>query len=390
MKREKPVAVHLRKKKLKEKISLYLDFSRNVWHEEKGIFTRRDYLGLYLYDKPRSEAKREHNRQTLAEAEAEKARVILELKNKTYGIIESTDEKQKRINETDFIAFFRERAETRKDGTKANWLSYLNYFIKFTGGKCAVKNITRSFVIGYKEFCVSGLGLSPNTASAVFNTFKTLLKEAVLYDLLTQDFREVSNIPKVQTKQPFFTFDEIRRMNETEYPANSLVKPLAMFCALTGLRFSDAAKVRKKNFVIDADGVSLEYRQQKTGKLESLPVSIEALELCNLERLNADDVCFPIKYTTFYFHLPKFFEAAGIEAEKAKKAKSHAFRRSFATELLAQKAHLQTISKLLGHSTIKTTEIYLNVQTEAKREAVSGLSLKPKQAEKRAEKTTDA
>lgn len=82
------MSVSLRKIKLKGgRLSLYIDFYPALRHPDTGKFTRREFLKLYLYEKPKSELERSHNKQTLMLAEHVTAKRLIEVQNKRFGFL---------------------------------------------------------------------------------------------------------------------------------------------------------------------------------------------------------------------------------------------------------------------------------------------------------------
>lgn len=124
------MGVHLRKKKIANgKQSLYLDFYPPIKGGD-GKFTRREYLNRYLYEKPKTQEQKLHNKENLIFAEGLKNKREKDILNEQDGIFNSQNKKR------DFIEFFQGLCEKRKesDGNYGNWLSALHYLKSFTGG----------------------------------------------------------------------------------------------------------------------------------------------------------------------------------------------------------------------------------------------------------------
>ena len=74
----------------KGRLTLYLDYYPPIPHPETGKFTRREFLGLYLYEKPKAPLDKQHNREdTQALAENIRARRQVEVQNRHYGFLPS-------------------------------------------------------------------------------------------------------------------------------------------------------------------------------------------------------------------------------------------------------------------------------------------------------------
>jgi integrase len=115
----------------------------------------------------------------------------------------------------------------------------------------------------------------------------------------------------------------------------------------------------------------IRFIQKKTGKYENLQISDEALKFLP-ERGTAkdDDIIFPLPPNGFTNNVLKVWVlSAGIK----KRVTFHVARHTNATLLLSLGVPIETVSKLLGHSNIQTTQIYAKVIDKNKRAAVSKL-----------------
>ncbi|SFE41376.1 site-specific integrase [Spirosoma endophyticum] len=145
-----------------------------------------------------------------------------------------------------------------------------------------------------------------------------------------------------------------------------------MFSALTGLRYSDIAKLTWSEVFSDASEHSLRFTQKKTEGVETLPISELACGLLG-ERMAGSEKVFPnLSYSSWQnLKLQQWCLRAGI----SRTIKFHAFRHTFATLQLSLGTDLYTISKMLGHRDISTTQIYAKVVDKSKREAADKIKL---------------
>lgn len=88
--------------------SIYLDYYPPIIHPQTGKRTRREFLELYIYDKPQSLAERDHNKETKILAEGVRADRQIKIQNEQYGFI---DKSKRNI---DFLVYFKELTEKRK------------------------------------------------------------------------------------------------------------------------------------------------------------------------------------------------------------------------------------------------------------------------------------
>jgi len=119
--------------------SLYLDFYPPIPHPETGEPTRREFLGLYLFDKPKNPFDKQSNKETLQLAENIRAKRQIEIQAGNYGFLNT-----KLKAETDFVQYFKQIVETKTGGNKNGWQTAFNYFEMFTGGKLTLSNLNEN------------------------------------------------------------------------------------------------------------------------------------------------------------------------------------------------------------------------------------------------------
>ena len=149
------------------------------------------------------------------------------------------------------------------------------------------------------------------------------------------------------------------------------MKRAALFSALTGLRYSDIETLRWKEVRGSVGKYFIQFFQEKTDGAETLPISDEACGLLG-ERRAPDDLVFEgMKYSQVKTFMVQWMAKAGIERDVT----FHGFRHTFATLQLELGTDIYTISKMLGHKNVKTTEIYTKVRDSRKREAAGRIKL---------------
>src|SRR5215213_375490 len=234
--------VTLREKKLKDnKISLYLDFYPPIIKPDTGKPTRREFLGLYIYSRPKTETERHHNKETKLLAENVCAKRQLEIQAENYGFL------VKSHKQGDFLAYFHNIVEKRQESKKSVWDNAYKHFSDFCGGECTFGQVNRDDVENFKTYlltCESRRSthrkLSQNSANAYFTCFLAVIKEAVQDNLFTDNpAAKVKNIQMVKTLPEFLTLEELQKLAQTECKIPDTLRRAALFSALTGLRFSD-------------------------------------------------------------------------------------------------------------------------------------------------------
>jgi integrase len=166
----------------------------------------------------------------------------------------------------------------------------------------------------------------------------------------------------VKPEMDFLTLDEVKRLHNTPC-AFPEIKDAYLFCCYTGLRFSDVRALRWGDIRQVDNETMLFYRQKKTQKQEYLPLANPALDIINARERKADtETVFALQDNKeVNLKLKSFAAAAGIDS---KKVTFHTARHTCATLLLSLGAPIETVSKVLGHGEIRTTQIYAKVLAE--------------------------
>lgn len=361
--------------------SLYLDFYPAIPHPETGEPTRREFLGLYLFDKAKNPIDKQHNKETLQLAEQIRQKKENHLnKPEIYTGYELEQKRIKELGEQNFIAYFKTLADKRKASNHDNWVSAYNYLETFTKGNLKFADLNEKFCNDFKEYLLttksnksSKTTLAQNSAVSYFNKLKATLKQAYKDGYLSTDLNaKIEPIKQAETRRNFLTIEELNSLVKTECN-NPLLKRAALFSALTGLRFSDI-----KNLVWGEihhsveNGYSIQFTQQKTKGVEVLPISEQAYGLLGEQKEPTNKVFEGLTYSAYENkHLYQWIGAAGI----TKDITFHCFRHTFATLQLSKGTDIYTVSKMLGHRELKTTQIYAKIVDDTKRKAADRIKL---------------
>lgn len=361
--------ITLRKKSLVSgMISLYLDYYPGLPDPKTGKPVRREYLKLYLYAKPRTENERNLNRETQTLAENIRAKRLLEIQNEEYGFLTPD-----RLLGS-FLDFYRTIA-TKKNGTTCGaWYMSYRYLKSFSGETLRFSDITPLFCDNYRAYLLKSPSLgshdvkiSNNTALAYYNRFRAVIKDAYRASLLKEDiFAKTQSIKEQETHREFLTIEEFQTLAKTDMkPAIS--KRAAIFSGLTGLRFSDIKGLIWDEVRGDPGDYYLQFSQKKTKGAEVLPISDQTRSLLG-EKANKDAKVFRgLEYSATRTFLVKWLAKARIDKEIT----FHSFRHTYATLQLAGGTDIFTVSKLLGHKNVKTTQIYTKIVDSKKKEATT-------------------
>jgi site-specific recombinase XerD len=342
--------VTLRKKPLKGKgVSLYLD----IYNKGKR---RYEFLGLYLTkDKIQNEkinelAKKIRDKRSLALANDE-------------NDFESND--NKRMN---FIDYCQKIVDIYPKHSV--YYSTLEHLKNYTRGKVQFGEIDEKFLTKFKSY-IQEQSISKNTAKGYFAATKRFLRMATKDKIIQKNPAEfVNNIKGNDVQHVFLTEAEINILAKTECKYQD-IKRAFLFSCFTGLRFSDIRQLKWN----DVEEGHIQKRIQKTQDYIYIPLSHTAKAILG-NRSNIlhmpETLVFtiPERWNSNYI-LKQWFSTAKIN----KNAHWHISRHTFASLNITQGAELYTVSKLMGHKNLRTTEIYSNLINEKKKEAIDKLPI---------------
>ena len=375
--------VKLRYKALKDgNQSIYLDCYVNGIREYK-------FLSLYL----RPETSRENklwNREQLRLANAIKAQYIIDIQNGEYGFKD-----RNRSRKLNFITYCEEMAAEYEANGQNSCAVLMRSAIKrmtdYKGKNITFNHIDKDFLIGFIEYLNSDIRDFDKAAKdknrkpkPLSNVYKEALFARIMVALnkaerdgiiLKNPGKDIDRKLKPHSEQKtrcYLTLEEIQRIIETKYKPDNDIKPAFLFCCFSGLRYSDVSKLTWKEITVSQDGYAqIETTMQKTGKSITIPLSDNALKwLPEREGSLPESRIFyklPDQVNNADVRLRTLIKKAGI----SKHVTFHVARHSFATLTLTYGADLYTVSKLLGHANIRTTQVYAKIVDESKRRAVN-------------------
>ena len=376
------IKVKLRQKAISgNRQSLYLDFYPAIPHPETGEPTRREFLRLYLFDKAKNPIDKQHNKETLQLAEQIRQKRENHLnKPEIYTGYELEQKRIKELGEQNFVAYFKTLADKRKASNHDNWVSAYKYLETFTKRNLKFADLNEKFCNEFKEHLLttksnksSKTTLAQNSAVSYFNKLKATLRQAYKDGYLTTDLNaKIEPIAQAETRRNVLTIEELNSLVRTECN-NPLLKRAALFSALTGLRFSDIKNLvwGEIHYSLE-DGYTIQFTQQKTKRVEVMPINEQAYSLMGERKEPSDKVFEGLTYSAYENkHLYQWIGAAGI----TKDITFHCFRHTFATLQLSKGTDIYTVSKMLGHRELKTTQVYAKIIDQTKREAANKIKL---------------
>jgi integrase/recombinase XerD len=171
----------------------------------------------------------------------------------------------------------------------------------------------------------------------------------------------VPNVKKPPRKISYLSDDEIRRIcAAAKNPLDKLILDLLLD---TGLRSKELLNIRVKD--IDFNNATIRVTRAKYGKERQVIVTpttlLELKAWIELNSLKNDDRIIPLTYSGLYKRIKRLAGKAGINPQKVH---PHLFRHTFATMALRKGMSIASLQRLMGHSDIKTTQIYTHLTIE--------------------------
>ena len=211
-------------------------------------------------------------------------------------------------------------------------------------------------------------GTLRNLQQRIVAIFNSAVREKVIIanPIYAMDKNDTFPKPKKGTKE-FLTPDELKRFMASEETSPGVVETQKAFgfACLTGLRISDVRALRWSNISMNEQTNKLIIVQKKTKAINAVPICSTAMGW--LPERGDDDKVFHLPSSTcVYDNLRRIAKKVGIK----KDISFHTSRHTFGTLIQAMTHNLETTRNLMGHRSIKTTEIYAEVLTKDKVKAV--------------------
>lgn len=364
--------------KIKEPIKLRV---KHLANGNKSIYLdmymdgKRKYEFLKLYIIPEyNKSDRVRNSETLKLANAIKAQRIIELQNQSHGFKINKTSHIKLIDYVQSVAEKKSENEVRKTVLHA----VVYHLRRYDPNDTLLSRIDKDYILGFLDYLKTAKQthtkkeklLHVNTQVYYYKMLRFCLNYAVSEELISANpmnkMKNEEKPHKHRTEREYLTIDEIRKLAQTPF-YNALLKKAFLFSCFCGLRHSDIIALTWGNIEMDEEGNSrLHIIQKKTKEAISLPLSQEAIkQLPQRENAKDGDIIFKKLITLGRTNeiLPKWAEQAGIK----KHITFHTARHTHATMLLTLGVDLYTVSKLLGHTNIQTTQIYAKLVDESKK-----------------------
>ena len=221
--------------------------------------------------------------------------------------------------------------------------------------------IDLNFITSFRNWCRISKNNNANTIHKTFGYFKAYLNIAKREEIISINPLENFPLRRIEVQRSYLTenqlikFAEIYKSGEIPENLQNTLRHFLFMC-YTGLRISDFRRIKKEN----ADENTLSFVPHKTNSRKLLEIHVPLINQAQVliadENSDTDYIFNPISDQKMNSHLKNIAGIAGIK----KKITNHTARHTFASIFLEKTSDLVTLQRLLGHSDIKETMIYVH------------------------------
>ena len=286
------------------------------------------------------------------------------------------DEQNRSVN--DIIKYHNEDMQGKlKWGTQKNYYTTQKYLSKFLlknhrTTDIYLRELDYNFIIKFEKYLRGHVPedhqkpMGNNTVMKHIERLRKLVNLSVKLGWLDRDPFANFKSQFIKTERGFLSLQELRAVEEKRFTIGrlQLVKDLFVFSCYTSLSYIDVINLKEDNISIGIDGeLWIHYRREKTTKMIRIPLLPQALAIMEKYRSKirpkTEESLFPrISNQKLNSYLKEIADLCQIK----KNLTFHIARHTFATTVtLSNGIPIETVSKLLGHSRISTTQIYAKV-----------------------------
>ncbi|WP_298344309.1 site-specific integrase [uncultured Algibacter sp.] len=229
-----------------------------------------------------------------------------------------------------------------------------------------VKDVNHKFITGFEYYLKTTRKCSHNTAIKYITNFKKIIRIAYANDWISKDpfFNWKAKLKTIDRE--FLSKEEIQVMVEKEFsiPRLELVKDIFIFSCFTGLAYADVKKLSKDDIVVGIDGKRwIKTKRSKTDTRSNIPILEIPKEIIrkyaeHLDVIDSDNLLPVLSNQKMNSYLKEIADSCGI----TKNLTFHLARHTFATTVtLTNGVPIESVSKMLGHKSLKTTQHYAKI-----------------------------
>ncbi len=230
----------------------------------------------------------------------------------------------------------------------------------------SLKLINHEFITGFEFYLKSKRGCNHNSTTKYIKNFKKIIRIGLANNWIDKDPFLNYKVRLKEVEREFLSEEEVHRMLNKRLHILRLeqVRDIFIFCCYTGLSYADVKKMTKNDLVKGIDGeVWIKMNRTKTGTQTSIPLLPTALMILlkykDSEELIIKDVLLPVLSNQ---KMNAYLKEIAVLCEISKNLTFHLARHTFATTItLTNGVPIESVSKMLGHKSLKTTQHYAKI-----------------------------
>lgn len=275
-------------------------------------------------------------------------------------IFQNHNDQVEKLIGKDFASGTAERYRTAKKHVGA----YIK--LEYKQDDLPVKDVDHKFIIGFEYYLKTERNCGHNTAIKYITNFKKIIRIAYANDWITKDpfFNWKAKLKNVERE--FLSEEEIQKMVNKELHTKRLdqVKDIFIFCCFTGLAYADVKKLSEEDIVIGIDGERwIKTKRAKTDTRSNIPIlptaeAIISKYIIHPGVVNSNTVLPVLSNQKMNAYLKEIADLCDIN----KNLTFHLARHTFATTVtLTNGVPIESVSKMLGHKSLRTTQHYAKI-----------------------------
>lgn len=295
---------------------------------------------------------------------------------------------EKKATSISFADYMQEYIDVNPDQLSSDTLTYYRTTLmnwKDCLGNLKLNNVEEGDIIKFREYLTSK-ELAVNTIYNRMKTVRKMIRRAMRLKMISEDPFANVRLKTEKGEREYLTMEEIAKLEATEAKNDreQLAKDLFLFSCYTGLRIGDICWLKQENLKEEGNKIRLKIQIRKTKEQLSFKLPNKAAEIVKKYRVKGNAFAFPVlegkplhkekdivaAISSWNAILNKNIKYVVKHAKIEKHISFHCGRHSFAVNSLCMGADIYTLSKLLGHASVKTTEIYARIADSQKNKLI--------------------
>lgn len=227
-----------------------------------------------------------------------------------------------------------------------------------------LKELNHQFVVNFEVYLKTVEGITHNPTIKYIQYLKTIINMAIAHGWLEKSPFQNFRCSFKLVERGFLTGEDLEKIEQKDIVIERLsrIRDIFLFSCYTGFAYADVKQLKPAHLVVGVDGEKwITTFRQKTNIRSSVPLLPKALTILQkyLNFPGFDDYIFPVPSNQ---KVNAYLKEIGDICEVSKRLTFHLARHTFSTTVtLSNGVPIETVSKMLGHTNIRTTQVYAKV-----------------------------